>query len=154
MYTKLDFGNIQKIKMSVEYTSTAVDNVEDPKEQIIDLPHRFQKISKPKVEKVHPKCDYIKLDGEICGHYCMKQETANRTKCHSHQRHTNTPCLNCGRGTHSKTGYCANMESGCRYKAIYQSRLQKKKQLETLSATLYTKVEQTCILSNDKIDAL
>ena len=135
--------------MSVEYTSAVVDNNEDLKEQNNELTNRFQKIP-----KVHQKCDYIKRDGEVCGQYCMKQETANRTKCHSHQRHINTACLNCGRGTHSKTGYCASMESGCRYKAIYRSRLQKKKQLETSSATLYTQVSETCIPSNDQINAL
>ena len=140
--------------MSAEYTSEEVDNVEGLNEQKPKLPRGFQKIAKPKIEKVHPKCDYIKLDGEVCGHYCMKLESSNKTKCHSHQRHTNTKCLNCGRGTRSKTGYCASMETGCRYKAIYQSRVLKKKQLETTSDTLYTQVEQTCIQNNDSNDEL
>jgi hypothetical protein len=54
----------------------------------------------------------------------------------------NKPCLHCSRPTHSKTGYCASFETGCRYKAIYHSR-KMKKELEINSTTMYTEVDQT-----------
>ena len=110
-----------------------------------DIPMwKQQKYQKPPKEKKPeaPRCDYIKRDGNICNSYCMKQETANRTKCHAHQILVNKPCLHCGRPNHSTTGYCASFETGCRYKAIYHSR-KMKKELEKKSASMYTEVDQT-----------
>ena len=59
-----------------------------------------------------PKCSYLTLKG-VCGKPCF------RGLCSVHiNRKSLTLCSNCGvRGTTSKTGICAALETGCRWKA-------------------------------------
>jgi hypothetical protein len=59
-----------------------------------------------------PKCSYIGLKG-LCGKPCF------RGLCSPHRnRKSLALCSNCGvRGTTSKTGVCAALETGCRWKA-------------------------------------
>jgi hypothetical protein len=46
-------------------------------------------------------CSYLKSDGTICGASCFRHVCAVHIKCA-----TQTPCLLCGKGTQSATGYC------------------------------------------------
>jgi hypothetical protein len=42
-----------------------------------------------------------------------------------------TPCRRCGvRGTKAPHGYCSSVETGCRWRAVYRSRLLKEERLE------------------------
>ena len=59
-----------------------------------------------------PKCSYIGTKG-VCGKPCF------RGVCSAHLNRKSLPlCTICGvRGTTSKTGICAALETGCRWKA-------------------------------------
>ena len=67
-----------------------------------------------------PKCSYVGLKG-VCGASCF------RGVCGVHRgRKSLTLCLSCGiRGTSAPHGYCASVESGCRWKAQHYSRVLK-----------------------------
>lgn len=67
-----------------------------------------------------PKCSYVGQKG-VCGQPCF------RGVCGAHRnRKSLTLCLHCGkRGTTAAHGYCASVESGCRWKAQHHSRVLK-----------------------------
>ena len=133
-----------------EMMNNVLEMIDKYNSSIIEKPKMssgFQKIPKPAKEiPERLLCDYFKFNGKICNLPCMKNgENSNKTKCHFHQRRVNVPCKNCGNGTHSKTGYCANLSTGCRYKAMYQTRIMNKILLENKSVNLYTQADETCI---------
>ena len=65
-------------------------------------------------------CTFIGLKG-ACTNQCF------RGRCSRHKGKTTlTLCLHCGkRGTTAAHGYCASVESGCRWKAQHHSRVLK-----------------------------
>jgi len=78
-----------------------------------------------------PKCSYVGQKG-VCGQPCF------RGVCGVHRNRKSLPlCKNCGRlGTNASHGYCANIESGCRWKAQYHSSVLKA-DLESWDAFLF-----------------
>ena len=55
-------------------------------------------------------CEYLCQNGEICGRRCYTG-TCNR---HRQRKNTLRPCLECGKGTASRTQYCP-----CSHKQVY-----------------------------------
>ena len=75
----------------------------------------------PRTIRYTVPCTYVGLNG-LCGKPCF------RGVCTRHRdRKPLQLCLRCGvRGTTAPHGYCSNRESGCQWRAQYQSKLAKK----------------------------